>query len=294
MKKIIKLCAYALALVMLAAAAIVPAYAASMGDVDGDGEVTSQDARLALRYAIGLEGLTSSQKALADMDKDGDITAADARSVLRKAIGLEDGQSSGGYLTAASSDFVLFENTVSKFKSLPDRYNSASTNGSEVTGMLFDLANEITELYDGPIAQYWCDDRLDPLKKFDEYEPYGLGRKYPGYYVYSADRLEKLAADTLDYRGTVAGYRPVDYKYDGNYYFAMPGMLGGLLPYPDKVSVKSYQKNLDGTYTLTCLIDIIDDYSEPEFQRSTYEFVAGLRNIDGRRTWTIYSIEYKY
>lgn len=61
------------------------------GDVDGDGKVTSADARLALRAAVGLEGLNETQKAAADVDGDGKITAADAREILRKSVGIDEG-----------------------------------------------------------------------------------------------------------------------------------------------------------------------------------------------------------
>ena len=56
------------------------------GDVDGDGKVTSLDARLALRAAVGLEKLDKESKEAADMDGDGKITADDAREILRGAV----------------------------------------------------------------------------------------------------------------------------------------------------------------------------------------------------------------
>ncbi|MBR0508567.1 MAG: carbohydrate-binding domain-containing protein [Clostridia bacterium] len=61
------------------------------GDVDGDGEVTAADARLALRASVGLETYaTGSREALAcDVDRDGQITSADARLILRASVGLE-------------------------------------------------------------------------------------------------------------------------------------------------------------------------------------------------------------
>lgn len=65
-------------------------FAAILGDVDGDGFVKSQDARLALRASVGLESLTDEEKKLADVDCSGDIKAADARSILRAAVGLEE------------------------------------------------------------------------------------------------------------------------------------------------------------------------------------------------------------
>ena len=64
-----------------------------LGDVDGDGSITSSDARLALRVAVGLENLNDSQKKPADVDGDGQITASDARLILRAAVGLEDPKS---------------------------------------------------------------------------------------------------------------------------------------------------------------------------------------------------------
>lgn len=60
------------------------------GDVDGDGQVTAADARLALRAAVGSEKLDELQFAAADVDGDGKITSADARAILRKSVGKED------------------------------------------------------------------------------------------------------------------------------------------------------------------------------------------------------------
>lgn len=60
------------------------------GDIDGDGEVSTDDARTALRAATGLENLTAEQKAAADVDGDGEITPADARSIMRNAVGIEN------------------------------------------------------------------------------------------------------------------------------------------------------------------------------------------------------------
>lgn len=63
----------------------------TLGDVSGDGEVTAEDARLALRAAVGLETFAagSTQFLAADATKDGAITAEDARLILRAAVGLE-------------------------------------------------------------------------------------------------------------------------------------------------------------------------------------------------------------
>ena len=59
------------------------------GDVNGDGRITSADARLALRAAVNLEALTEIQRLAADVDKDNNVRSADARMILRAAVGLE-------------------------------------------------------------------------------------------------------------------------------------------------------------------------------------------------------------
>ncbi|MBR3596770.1 MAG: dockerin type I repeat-containing protein [Clostridia bacterium] len=60
-----------------------------IGDVDGDGGISSSDARIALRAAVGLEEVTPDMIATVDVDKDKSITASDARLILRAAVGLE-------------------------------------------------------------------------------------------------------------------------------------------------------------------------------------------------------------
>lgn len=69
---------------------LVNAYMYESGDVDMDGKVTAEDARLALRAAVGAEKLSEVQKIIADTDSDGKVTSADARDILRKSVGLEE------------------------------------------------------------------------------------------------------------------------------------------------------------------------------------------------------------
>ena len=66
-------------------------YGSQLGDVNGDGQITAADARLALRASVGLENYAAgSREALAcDADGDAELTAADARLILRAAVGLE-------------------------------------------------------------------------------------------------------------------------------------------------------------------------------------------------------------
>ena len=70
------------------------------GDVDGDGEITSADARLALRASVKLrekEDVTegSAGYLAADVDGNGKVESADARLILRASVGLEDASKFG-------------------------------------------------------------------------------------------------------------------------------------------------------------------------------------------------------
>ena len=62
------------------------------GDVDGDGNISAADARLALRRSVGLETYEEGSPAFlaCDVDLDGNVSAADARLILRASVGLED------------------------------------------------------------------------------------------------------------------------------------------------------------------------------------------------------------
>ena len=60
------------------------------GDMDGDGEVTSGDARLVLRQSVRLESYSEDDCYRCDVDKDGEITSSDARFVLRLSVNLEE------------------------------------------------------------------------------------------------------------------------------------------------------------------------------------------------------------
>lgn len=60
-----------------------------MGDINGDGKVRSDDARMILRHTARIESLSEEQQKYADLTGDGKILSEDARLVLRMAARLE-------------------------------------------------------------------------------------------------------------------------------------------------------------------------------------------------------------
>lgn len=61
-----------------------------MGDVNSDGIVTADDARIALRISAGIENINDINMLRIDTDANGEITAADARNILRKSASLSE------------------------------------------------------------------------------------------------------------------------------------------------------------------------------------------------------------
>lgn len=59
------------------------------GDIDADGEITLEDAQLALRAALHLIAVSEEQIQAADLSGNGEITLKDARIILRTALNLE-------------------------------------------------------------------------------------------------------------------------------------------------------------------------------------------------------------
>lgn len=59
-----------------------------IGDVDGSGDITTVDARLALKMAAGHIKPTEDQLVLADLDEDGSITTEDVLGILGLAAGI--------------------------------------------------------------------------------------------------------------------------------------------------------------------------------------------------------------
>ncbi len=129
------LCAVSVSLTFFSG--VISANATVLGDINGDGIVSAEDAREILRLSVGVEPMTAEMKLLADVDCDGEVRAEDARQALRLAIGLNNrktGRTAGGKITGYTEkgyaievfdgrtyvDGVLIAN---KTYPLPESYN---------------------------------------------------------------------------------------------------------------------------------------------------------------------------
>jgi hypothetical protein len=62
---------------------------AVLGDLNGDGKVTTSDVTIALRIAVGLQKATAEQLAAGDLNKDGRIGISEVNRILRAVLGLD-------------------------------------------------------------------------------------------------------------------------------------------------------------------------------------------------------------
>lgn len=76
-------------LVLCVFACITPVSGALKGDVDGDGKLMLNDARIVLKIVAGQEVNSKAQIRLADMDGDGEITLNDVRAILKLCADLD-------------------------------------------------------------------------------------------------------------------------------------------------------------------------------------------------------------
>lgn len=89
MKKNIKISAAFVCLISLLLSFAATGSAGTVyGDADGDGVISAEDARFALRVSVGLEEAGESFERI-DVDADKEISSADARLILRFVVGLE-------------------------------------------------------------------------------------------------------------------------------------------------------------------------------------------------------------
>ena len=69
---------------------------AIIGDIDGDGEITIQDATLIQRRGVEMEVFTALQEKLADVDGDGRVSILDVTCVQRYIAELGEGSGNTG------------------------------------------------------------------------------------------------------------------------------------------------------------------------------------------------------
>ena len=92
------------------------AESALLGDVNGNGAVTTDDARTLLRAAISLAPLKTKMLPYADLNADGNVTVSDARLALRIALSLDSAPARHQYKTKTEKAATCTETGAVSFR----------------------------------------------------------------------------------------------------------------------------------------------------------------------------------
>ena len=190
----------------------------TLGDVDGDGKVTSTDARLTLQFGVDKIGEEDLDVSLADADGDGKVTSTDARLLLQLSVG-KIGALPGKPVYAAS--FSEAETTPNEH---PETF-AAYTAGNPFVSTMFTA---------DPSARVWKDGRLYVYPSRDIFPARGCDLM-DKYHVFSTDNM----ADWVDHGEIVSSDKVTWSNCDGfmwapdciyieesdTYYFVFPHPL---------------------------------------------------------------------
>ena len=210
----------AAALMMAAVGSALPAAAlwvrtpVTMGDVDGDREISTADAVLALQYAAKLIDETGLDVRRADVDGDREVSTADAVLLLQYAAKLIDTFPCGAIFDVARSEAETTPNEN------PESF-ADYTSGSPIFTSIFTA---------DPSAHVWEDGRLYVYASHDIFPSRGCDLM-DKYHVFSTDNMvdwmdegEILSAADLTWGRPEGGFMwapDAAYK-DGTYYFYYP------------------------------------------------------------------------
>jgi len=160
-----------------------------IGDVDLDGFITPEDARLAMRAGIGLEKLTEEQRENGDIDGDGVVNQADARAIMRiatkidtieeylRALGIV-GYSGGGLVsktglamlhgTASDPEVVLNANDSKNLMGLRDAMREM-TRMSTLPAGIFNAASASVSSAGPSIGEIQINIPIDKVEDYNDF-----------------------------------------------------------------------------------------------------------------------------
>ena len=184
------------------------------GDADGDGKITSTDARMALQFSVGKLTADRLDTALADVDGDEDVTSTDARLILQRAVDKIDAFPGAGPMTVTRSEAETTPNEN------PETFADYRA-GNPIFNSIFTA---------DPSAHVWEDGRLYVYASHDIFPSRGCDLM-DKYHVFSTDNMvdwvdhgQILSADDNEWGRSEGGFMwAPDCAYkDGVYYFYYP------------------------------------------------------------------------
>ncbi len=170
-----------------------------LGDADGDGKVTANDALLILRIAAGIEDYTQDVLTRCDVNEDGYLTIFDARKILRCAAGLVSLEQTGlfkgfngnGVFATEEELLTYFNKNINRIKS--ERFGFNILKDVEMNTFTMDSATFLgvsTENTDALIQEIFATANSDADEE--------------GYVVYGNSSTNKISVEGKTYVSTLS------------------------------------------------------------------------------------------
>lgn len=216
----------------------------------------------------------------------------------------EKSTTSGQFLEATSDDIkYLNDNFIEGFCGYFSNYDSKDASLSDVANLMFHccdkygLHNPLLG-YDDTIVIYYNTFRPDPKCLFGEQML--TGETEYSFYAINSDDFSKTVKNVFNYDIMVDddfGYSDeygnlLMYSYGDNVYAQYYGEQDGADYFGNK-KLGNYKRLSDGKYEVYVheLYNRFEEKSGEIMLENAYKLTVGLKNIDGKRVWSIYKID---
>ena len=281
-----------LSLLILLGTLALPAGAEAvlLGDLDADGDITSADARVALRLAVELVPMDENYLAVGDADGDGSVTSADARKILRAAVDLEDfgGKTVEAEITSYDARFASLPTEIPPAPEINAKsgtftfvtYGWGHCVGMSQQGAI--IMGKAGFTYDEILAYYFTGTELVKDPAIPD-EIYYCGEYYPTFYALTHMVSQEIGGDYTQSPESLKAQAVAIYTLLKYYNFKVKGKwdVAAMSSSSDKISEKlsSAVESVMGEYL------VLEDDPDQKAVLSVYGDMCAGRTLSCKEAW---------
>lgn len=276
------------------------------GDASGDKKVNSTDALKVLQFTVGqITDINETYPAM-DVNADGNVNSKDALDILRFTVGMID---HFNCLSATDADLDILGDTIREsFWSSGWFYINSKRKGFDYNCNQEDAFMVALDLMIGvgfnSVVYYLFDDygwrnSYERINSEDKADPRGAYKFM--YSKFDGEKFDKIlkevfnvtpdhdyvAKNTNGYLGS--GKDATVLYYENGFYYMVSGQ-GGDGAYP-VTRINSVEKLADGKYKINISYMEMSGYTDDYLKLINSNVITELKNVDGEKIWSIYSIE---
>lgn len=268
------------------------------GDASGDKKVNSTDALKVLQFTVGqITDINETYPAM-DVNVDGNVNSKDALDILRFTVGMID---HFNCLSATNADFDILEDIIRE--SFWTTRNGFDYNCNQEDAftialdiMIGSLVSSVTYMI---FDDYGWENSYEVIEAIEKADPRGAYNYM--YTKFDGEKFDKILKEVFnvtpdhDYVAKhtneyIESGKDVTILYYENGFYYMASGQGGDGAYPE-TQINSVEKSTDGKYKINITYMEKAGYTEDYLKRIDTNVITELKNVDGEKIWSIYSIE---